>query len=47
MSYVNNDFSETFTTLCFIYIVPEDQLWEYISLCGLRTHDELNGEHVG
>ena len=28
------------------HTVPEDQLWEYISLCGLRTHDELNGEHV-
>ena len=28
------------------HTVPEDQLWEYISLCGLRTHDELHGEHV-
>ncbi|XP_065911385.1 phospholipase D2-like [Dysidea avara] len=26
--------------------IPEDQLWEYISLCGLRTHEKLNETRI-
>jgi len=32
--------------MLYCTVVPENQLWEYISLCGLRAHEELNGTRV-